>query len=37
MISGIKETYDTRHFDRLNYENKNMNASSQIIMVDTKN
>ena len=36
MISGIKETYDTRHFDRLNYENNTMNASTQIIMVDTK-
>jgi FkbM family methyltransferase len=36
MISGIKETYDKRHYDRLDNENKIMNASSEIIIVDTK-
>ena len=36
MISGIKETYDKRHYDRLDNENKLMNASTEIIMVNTK-
>ena len=36
MISVIKETYDKRHYNRLDNENKLMNASSEIIMVDTK-
>jgi FkbM family methyltransferase len=36
MISGIKETYDKRHYDRLDNEIKLMNASTEIIMVNTK-
>ena len=36
MISGIKETYDKRHYDRLDNENKLTNSSSEIIIVDTK-
>jgi FkbM family methyltransferase len=36
MISGIKDTYDTRHYNRLNYENNKMNASTEIIIVNTK-
>jgi FkbM family methyltransferase len=36
MISGIKETYDKRHYNRLDNENKLMNASTEIIIVDTK-
>jgi len=36
MISGIKDTYDTRHYNRLNYENNKMNSSTEIIVVNTK-
>ena len=36
MISGIKDTYDNRHYNRLNYENNKMNASTEIIIVNTK-
>ncbi len=36
MISGIKDTYDYRHYNRLNNENTLMNASTEIIVVNTK-
>jgi FkbM family methyltransferase len=36
MISGIKDTYDYRHYNRLNNENTVMNASTEIIVVNTK-
>lgn len=36
MISGIKDTYDYRHYNRLNNENTLMNASTEIIIVNTK-
>lgn len=36
MISGIKDTFDERHFNRLEMENKFMNATTNIIKVNTK-
>ena len=36
MISGLKNEFDPRHMDRLNYENQNYGGSTQIITVDTK-
>jgi FkbM family methyltransferase len=35
MISGIKNTYDKRHLERLNNENKKFNSSTDIIKVNT--
>lgn len=37
MISGIKNTFDPRHLQRLNFENKHMGGSTNIIKVNTKN
>jgi len=36
MISGIKSTFDPRHHQRLQKENKEMNASTEVIIVKTK-
>ena len=36
MISGIKDTFDKRHFNRLEMENKFMNSTTNIIKVNTK-
>lgn len=36
MISGLKDNYDSRHLDRLNYENKVTNSTTETITVDTK-
>ena len=36
MISGIKDTFDLRHWKRLNYENEKMGATTEIIRVNTK-
>jgi FkbM family methyltransferase len=36
MISGIKDTFDLRHWKRLDYENEKMNGSTEIIRVNTK-
>jgi FkbM family methyltransferase len=36
MISGIKDTFDERHFNRLEMENKFMNSTTNIIKVNTK-
>lgn len=36
MISGIKDTYDSRHINRLNFENKQYGSSTKIINVETK-
>jgi hypothetical protein len=36
MISGIKDTFDPRHLQRLNFENKHMGGSTKIIKVNTK-
>ena len=36
MISGIKSTYDRRHFYRLQTENKKMGSTTEIIKVNTK-
>jgi len=36
MISGIKDTFDLRHWKRLDYENETMNGSTEIIRVNTK-
>jgi FkbM family methyltransferase len=36
MISGIKDTFDPRHLQRLNFENKHMGGSTEIIKVNTK-
>ena len=35
MISGIKNTYDKRHLERLNNENKKFNSTTNIIKVNT--
>ena len=36
MISGIKNTFDTRHLERLKNENKQYGGSTEIIEVETK-
>jgi FkbM family methyltransferase len=36
MISGIKDTFDLRHWKRLDYENETMNGTTEIIRVNTK-
>jgi len=36
MISGIKDTFDTRHLHRLQNENMQMGSSTELIKVDTK-
>ena len=36
MISGIKDTFDFRHWQRLDYENEKMGATTEIIRVNTK-
>ena len=36
MLSGIKDTFDKRHFNRLKRENKQMNSNTRIIKVNTK-
>jgi len=36
MISGIKDTFDSRHMKRLNYENEVTGASTELINVKTK-
>jgi FkbM family methyltransferase len=36
MISGIVDTYDRRHYDRLDRENEQMGSSTTIIKVPTK-
>ncbi len=36
MISGIKDTFDNRHFQRLQKENKEMGSITEIIKVNTK-
>lgn len=36
MLSGIKETFDPRHFQRLQNENKHIGGSTEIIKVKTK-
>lgn len=36
MISGIKDTFDCRHFQRLEYENSQMGSTTQVIKVNTK-
>ena len=36
MISGIKETFDTRHLNRLQNENRQMGSTTNVIKVNTK-
>ncbi len=36
MISGLKDHYDPRHFNRLNRENIQMGSSTEIINVNTR-
>jgi FkbM family methyltransferase len=36
MISGIKNTFDYRHWERLQNENKQMNSTTEVIKVSTK-
>lgn len=36
MLSGIKNTYDSRHIERLNRENQQYGSSTKIIKVPTK-
>ena len=36
MISGIKNTFDPRHLQRLNFENKNNGGMTRIIKVNTR-
>ena len=36
MLSGIKDTFDTRHWQRLQYENEQMGSTTEIIKVNTK-
>ena len=36
MISGIKNTFDPRHIQRLQFENKKYGGDTKIIKVDTK-
>ena len=35
MISGIKDTFDNRHFQRLENENRQMGSTTEIIKVNT--
>jgi len=35
MISGIKDTFDNRHFQRLENENRKMGSTTEIIKVNT--
>jgi len=35
MISGIKDNFDTRHFDRLARENREMGSTTEVIKVKT--
>ena len=37
MISGIKDNFDKRHFDRLQRENQQMGSTTEVIKVKTKN
>jgi len=36
MISGIKNNYDPRHWQRLENENKHMGSTTEIIKIRTK-
>ncbi len=36
MISGIKNTFDPRHWNRLQFENRQMGSTTKIIKVNTK-
>jgi FkbM family methyltransferase len=36
MLSGLKETYDPRHLNRLNSENNQMGSKTSLITVETK-
>jgi len=36
MLSGLKNNYDKRHFERLNRENRENNSATQVIDVETK-
>ncbi len=36
MISGIKDTFDDRHFQRLYSENVEMGSTTEVILVNTK-
>lgn len=36
MISGLKNNFDPRHFERLDRENKQMGSTTEYITVDTK-
>ena len=36
LISGLKDTFDERHFQRLERENKQMGSITEIIKVNTK-
>jgi FkbM family methyltransferase len=36
MISGLKNNYDPRHFQRLDRENNQMGSTTEIINVETK-
>jgi FkbM family methyltransferase len=36
MLSGLKDHYDPRHHQRLNYELKITGGSSEVVLVDTK-
>jgi FkbM family methyltransferase len=36
MLSGLKNNYDKRHFERLNRENRENNSVTQVIDVETK-
>jgi hypothetical protein len=36
MISGIKDTFDQRHLQRLENENRQMGSTTEVITVNTK-
>ena len=36
MISGIKDNFDVRHWNRLQHENKQMGSTTEVIKVNTK-
>jgi len=36
MISGIKDTFDSRHWERLQNENNEMGSTTEVIKVNTK-
>jgi FkbM family methyltransferase len=36
MLSGIKDTFDKRHLNRLEYENKQMGSTTEVVKVNTK-